>query len=411
MGYIDSIFQAAKRWMGGGLFPIKGATASADGTALLIAPIDAGAQAALRSSAYWACTRLISCAVGTLPTHIFEETANGKAKATSHPLYRLLTRQPNPWMTIAQYLQATVMHLLMYGNAYTLPDYVNGEVVGFWPLLPDHVVFFWRPDGTFAYRYTDRGGRVYLFEPNQIIHYRVYSLDGFVGLAPLDYHRLTVTAESIAQAYAVGIYNNGGKPSGVLEYPEPLTPEQKNNIRDSWQQMHGGAANVGRVAILDGGVKYSPVSIPLDQLQYIDSQKMTTLQVARIFGVPPHLIGAADKPTYASVEQQSLEFLRYTIQPIVIAIERSIEALLLEPPYIYRFNINGFERSDIKTRYSAYALGRQWGFLSVNDICDLEDRDRIGPAGDVYLQPLNMVPATSMEDSNVSPGTEDIPAA
>jgi HK97 family phage portal protein len=145
-------------------------------------------------------------------------------------------------------------------------------------------------------------------------------------------------------------------------------------------------------------VKYTPVSTPLQQLEYINAQKFSVEQVARIFGVAPHLIGANDQPTYASVEQQSLEFLRYTIQPIVIGIERAIQTALLEAPYIFRFNIAGFERSDIRTRYAAYAIGRQWGFLSVNDIRDLEDLNRIGPPGDVYLQPLNMVPATNTAD-------------
>ena len=130
-------------------------------------------------------------------------------------------------------------------------------------------------------------------------------------------------------------------------------------------------------------------------------------QIARIYGVPPHLIGAMDKPTYASVEQQSLEFLQYTIGPLVSALESAIESALLEPPFIYRFNINGFARGDLRARYAAYATGRQWGWLNVNDIRELEDMNRIGPQGDIFLQPLNMVdaanvPTNSAEDQIAS---------
>jgi len=138
------------------------------------------------------------------------------------------------------------------------------------------------------------------------------------------------------------------------------------------------------------------ISLPLQQLEYIQQQKLSTEQIARIYGVPPHLIGASDSPTYASVEQQGLEFLQYTIQPIVVGLERTIEMMLLEAPFIYRLNLAAYQRSDIKSRYSAYAVGRQWGWLSANDVRALEEMNGIGAQGDVYVSPLNMIPATDL---------------
>jgi HK97 family phage portal protein len=376
----------------GGLVPIPGATVTDSGASLGITPPAGGVNIALSSAAVWACCRLVSTSIGTLPAHVFEETADGKVKAYKHPYYRLLTKKPNPYMTLPQWIQTTVLHLMLYGNSYTWLDRIGGEVVGLYPLQPDRVEILGQADGSLVYRYRDNG-RITNFTDADIIHFRVFTLDGITGLSPIDYHRMTFDFEAASQLYAASLYKNGGRPSGVLEYPGVLQKDQVDRIRESWQQIHGGPAGFGKVAVLENGTKYAAISVPLDQLEYISSQKFSVEQIARIYGVAPHLIGSMDKPTYASVEQQSLEFLRYTIQPIVISLERELEAALLEPPFMFRFNLNGFERSDISSRYRAYATGRQWGFLSVNDIRELEDMNRIGDQGDVYLQPLNMVPA------------------
>jgi HK97 family phage portal protein len=196
----------------------------------------------------------------------------------------------------------------------------------------------------------------------------------------------------------------GGRPPGVLEYPNTLTAQQYADIRNSWQSVHGGPQNAGQIAILAGGTKYQAIGIPPDQLQFIEQQKFSVEQIARIYGVPPHLIGAMDKPTYASVEQQGLEYLQYTLTPIVASIEKSIGSMLLETPFFYKLNIASFERSSIASRYAAYAVARQWGWMSVNDIRELEDVNRIGPEGDIYLQPLNMIPATTNVPALPEPG-------
>ena len=390
MNYLDLIRQAAKRWFAGGMLPLRGVKATEDGKGLMVDPLSGGVNMALQSAAVWACCRLLSCAIAALPSHVFEETDDGKVKARTHPLYRILNRRPNPEMTWFQYLQATVVHLLLWGNAFTWIDYLGDEVIGLWPLAPDRMTVTFAPDGTPVYRYVDMTGRSKEYTTANLMHFRVFSLDGFFGLAPLDYHRMTFDFEQAAGAYASGIYKNGGRPSGVLEYPGGLKKEQVDDIRTSWNAMHGVP---GRVAILHSGAKYSAVSVPLEQLQFIQAQKFTVEQIARIFGLAPHLIGAGDHPTYASVEQQSLETRAYTLQPLVVSIERTIESALLEPPYIFRINLNGFERSDIRSRYLAYGQARQWGWASVNDIRELEDINRIGDQGDIYLTPLNMQPA------------------
>ena len=355
-------------------------------------------QVALQSAAVWACCRLISESISALPAHVYEEQkGEGKLKAFRHPLYRLLTKSPNPLMTFPQWIQTTVLHLLLYGNAFTYPETFDGETIALYPFDPARMqITFDRVTGAMQYTYTDVTGKPKNYDPLSLLHFRIFSLDGLIGLSPVDFHRMTVDFESAAMGYAASLYRNGGRPSGVLEYPGPLKREQVDQIRENWNTIHTGEGAGVEVAILSNGTKYQAISLPLQQLEYIQQQKLSTEQIARIYGVPPHLIGASDSPTYASVEQQGLEFLQYTIQPIVVGLERTIEMMLLEAPFIYRLNLAAYQRSDIKSRYSAYAVGRQWGWLSANDVRALEEMNGIGAQGDVYVSPLNMIPATDL---------------
>jgi len=359
--------------------------------------ISPAANLALSSAAVWACCRLISNSIASLPADLFEVTDTGKVQAVDHPLYAILTRSPNPQMTMQQWVQPTLLSLLLFGNGYTWVDRVQGEVVGLWPLNPARVQIVLNLDGTFGYYYTDLRGRLQVLSETDVIHFRIFTLDGYFGLPVLIYHRMQIDFQSASNLYALTLYQNGGKPSGVLQYPGALKKEQVDRIRQSWQEIHSGPANAGRVAILEEGAQYHAISIPLDQLQYIEEQKLSVEQIARIFGVPPHLIGAMDKPTYASVEQQSIEFVRYTIGPYVNMLEQSINKALLDTPYIYRYNLNAFERGDIGSRYRSYAVGRQWGWLSVNDVRTFEDMNTID-GGDEYLTPLNMISVPIGED-------------
>lgn len=349
-------------------------------------------NAALQSAAVWACCRIIANSIATLPVHLYEQGDEGKDLAVNHPLYRMLTVAPNPMMTVDQWLQPTMMNLLLWGNAFCWIDRIGGEVTGLWPLPASRVRMMRLVDGTISYNYTDLAGKPHYYTPGEIIHFRIFTMDGYIGLPVIDYHRMTLDFEAVASQYALNIYQNGGYPTGVLEYPGQLKEQAKENIWASWQKMHGGAGNVGRPAILEEGMKYNALTIPLDQMSYIDEKKFSVEQIARLFGVPPHLIGAMDKPTYASVEQQSIEFVQYTINPYCVTLEHTIRAALLEDPYLFKFNLSGFERGDIGTRYRSYAVARQWGWLSANDVRQLEDMNEID-GGDNYLTPLNMVPA------------------
>jgi len=351
---------------------------------------DISGQYALTSAAVWSCCRIISNSIATLPAHVFEETPDGKQKAVDHPLYPVLTTTPNPAMTTKQFFDATMLHLLLWGNAFThVVRNANGDVLSLWPLLPAEVRWEYRDDRTLDYYYP-RGSETPL-APGELIHFRLFTLDGLIGLSVVQYQAATFLSEQQAHSYAASIYANGGqRPSGVLKYPTVLKEEQVNKIRQSWATIHSAPGNV---AILEGGASYESISAPLADLDYMAQNQFSIAQIARIFGVPLHLIGADARPTYASIEMQSIEFVQYTLNPWIVALESSLTNALLKPPYLFRFNINGFERSDIKTRFDSYAIARQWGWMSANDIRQLEDLNKLPEGGDIYLQPLNMVPA------------------
>jgi len=366
--------------------------------------VSPAANQALSSAAVWACCRLISQSVASLPLELYELTDEGKVRATGHPLYRTLTKSPNPNMTCQQWLQPTLLSLLLWGNGYTWVDRVNGEVIAIWPLNPARVQVLLNLDGTFSYYYTDLRGHLNIFRDEDIIHFRVFSMDGYLGLPVLIYQQQLIQFQLTSQTYASNLYQMGGRPGGVLEYPHQLRADQVAAIRSAWQEVHMGPQNAGRIAILGEGTKYSSIGIPPEQLQFIEEQKFSVEQIARIFGVAPHLIGAANQPTYASVEQQSIEFVQYTLAIYVNAIEQAVNKYLLDDDHVFRFNLNGFERGDMNARYAAYATGRQWGWLSQNDVRSAEDMNTI-EGGDDYLTPLNMiaVPAGQAPPPPVAP--------
>jgi HK97 family phage portal protein len=352
--------------------------------------VSPAANAALSISTVWACCRLISTSIATLPSELYEVTPDGKKIASTHPLYALLTSSPNPMMASQQWLQPTLLGLLIYGNGYSWVDRVNGKPVAIWPLNPARVHMVLNLDGTFSYYYSDLRGKFNVFTEADIIHFRLFTMDGYFGLPVLIYQQMTLGVASAATMYATSLYQNGGRPGGVLQYPGELKKEQVDRIRDSWNAVHGGPTNAGRIAILEEGMKYESIGIPPEQLQFIEEQKFSVEQIARIFGVPPHMIGAANQPTYASVEQQSIEFVRYTLYPYVRCLEQGVDKALLDSDTQWKINLDAFERGDISTRYASYAIGRQWGWLSPNEIRTKENLNTF-EGGDDYLTPLNMV--------------------
>jgi HK97 family phage portal protein len=205
-----------------------------------------------------------------------------------------------------------------------------------------------------------------------------------------------------AEEYGSKFYANGAAPSGVLEHPGVLKDPAK--LRDSWTQTFGGSSNSNKVAVLEEGVKYTPISIAPNEAQFLETRKFQINEIARIFRVPPHMVGDLEKSSFSNIEQQSLEFVKYTLEPWLVRWEQSMERVLISPNEksrcFIKFNVDGLLRGDYQSRMEGYATARQNGWMSANDIRELENLDRI-PAedgGDLYLINGNM---TKLADAGI----------
>lgn len=232
--------------------------------------------------------------------------------------------------------------------------------------------------------------------PYDVLHIPAMSFDGVVGYSPIAMAKNAIGLGVAAEEYASKLYANGATPSGVLEHPGTIKDPQK--LRDNWMSQFGGSANSHKIAVLEEGMKYTPISINPSDAQFLETRKFQLDEIARIFRVPPHMVGDLDKSSFSNIEQQSLEFVTYTLEPWAIKIESYLKKCLLtekeKQEYFFSFNFSGLLRGDYASRMQGYSTGIQNGFFSVNDVRELENMNRLPKeeGGDQYLVNGNMLP-------------------
>ena len=362
-------------------------------------------RSAMQMTAVYSCVRILAEAVAALPLHLYRYTDNGgKEKALDHPLYLLLHDEPNPEMSSFVFRETLMTHLLLWGNAYA-QVIRNGknEVVALYPLMPNKMSVDRDENGRLYYAYyrgQDEAIRNKEFavtlQPSDVLHIPGLGFDGLVGYSPIAMAKNAIGLAIATEEYGAKFFANGAAPGGVLEHPGTIKDPTK--VREAWMSQFGGSANSGKVAVLEEGMKYTPISISPEQAQFLETRKFQINEIARIFRVPPHMVGDLEKSSFSNIEQQSLEFVKYTLDPWVIRWEQSIQRSLLnseeKKKYFAKFNVEGLLRGDYQSRMNGYAIGRQNGWMSANDIRELENLDRI-PAedgGDLYLINGNMLP-------------------
>ena len=378
-------------------------------------------RTSMQMTAVYSCVRILSEAVASLPLNVFRYTGNGgKEKAFDHPLYRLLHDEPNPEMSSFIFRETLMTHLLLWGNAYAqIIRNGKGEVIALYPLMPDRMTVDRDSNGRLYYKYrksnddapTMESGVVSL-APSDVLHVPGLGFDGLVGYSPIAMAKNAIGLAIAAEEYGSKFYANGAAPSGVLEHPGTL--KDPTRVRDSWNPTFGGSSNSHKVAVLEEGMKYTPISISPNEAQFLETRKFQINEIARIFRVPPHMVGDLEKSSFSNIEQQSLEFVKYTLDPWVIRWEQALYRTLLseeeKKTYFFKFNVEGLLRGDYQSRMQGYATARQNGWMSANDIRELEDLDRI-PAelgGDLYLINGNMLPLESAGAfANISPTTTE----
>jgi HK97 family phage portal protein len=354
------------------------------------------ADTAMRASAVWGCVRLISETIASLPLSIYSSTPDGGRKeAKGHPIYTLLHYRPNRLQTSTEFIQMLTAHALLRGNGYgRIVPGPRGPVDQILPLNPDRVTPEELPGGGVRYRVIEMDGQTSVLNDEDVLHLRGIASAGVVGLSVIEHARETVGLALATESYGARLFSQNARPGGVITHPLKLSAEAAARLSASWQAAHSGLANAHKPAVLEEGAKWEQVGMTNEDAQFLATREFQAEEIARWFGVPPHMIGLTSKSTSwgSGIEAQSINFLTYTLLPWLRRWEQTIarDLIAADGYYFAKFNVNGLLRGDSAARAAYYRDGRQWGWLSVNKILELEDMNPIGPEGDRYLEPLNM---------------------
>lgn len=362
-------------------------------------------RSSMQLTAVYCCVRVLSEAVAGLPLITYRYSDDGtKERATDHPLYQILHDEPNPEMTSFSFRETMMTHLLLYGNAYSqIIRNGKGEVVALYPLMPDRMKVDRDDKGRIYYEYqknqdeanTMKTGSVIL-HPEEVLHIPGLGFDGLVGYSPIAMAKNAIGMASACEEYGASFFANGANPGAVLEHPGILKDPER--VRKAWEEAYGGSHRANRVAVLEEGMKFTPISINPQEAQFLETRKFQIEEIARIFRVPVHLIGDLDHATFSNIEEQSLEFVQYTLQPWLVRWEQAMQRSLLKPEekknYYIRFQVNGLLRGDYASRMQGFATAINNGFMSVNEVRQLEDLDRIpdSEGGNTYMVNGTMTP-------------------
>ena len=362
-------------------------------------------RTAMQTTAVYACVRILAETIASLPLHTYKYTEKGKEKALDHPLYYLLHNEPNPEMTSFVFRETLMSHLLLWGNAYAqiIRD-GSGKVLALYPLIPEQVTVDRTSKGEIYYIYIKEGYTYYL-KYDEVLHIPGLGFDGLIGYSPIAMAKNAIGMSIATEEYGASFFANGANPGGVLEHPGIV--KDPSRIREGWNSVYGGSGKAHKVAVLEEGMSFKPIAIPPDQAQFLETRKFQISEIARIFRIPPHMIGDLERATFSNIENQSLEFVKYTLDPWVVRWEMSLQKALLSQSdkrsYFINFNLEGLLRGDYKSRMDGYAIGIQNGFLSPNDVRTLENMNLI-ENGDIYAMNGNML---KLEDVGAYANTQN----
>ena len=356
-------------------------------------------RTAMQTTAVYTCVRILAEAIASLPLHVYEyQDDGGKKLVHDHSLYYLLHDEPNPEMTSFVFRETLMSHLLIWGNAYAqiIRDGA-GRVLGLYPLLPDKMDVQRDDKGNIYYVYSRNSDENPMFKEygniklkaEDVLHIPGLGFDGLIGYSPIAMAKNAVGMTLACEEYGASFFANGANPGGVLEHPGVLKDPSK--VRESWNSVYRGVNNAHKIAVLEEGMKYQQIGIPPEEAQFLETRKFQINEIARLYRIPPHMVGDLDKSSFSNIEQQSLEFVKYTLDPWVIRWEQSLQRSLLLPgekgKYFIKLNVDGLLRGDYQSRMNGYAVGRQNGWFSANDIREMENMNPIPDekGGNLYL--------------------------
>jgi len=353
-------------------------------------------NSALTLSAVYCCVRILSEAIACLPVKVYRTQTNGdREEVPGHPLKRLLNREPNTTHAAFTFRQLCVQSVLLWGNAFAE---IQRDGQG-----SPRVLNWLHPARVRVGPVNSQGRPTYLIDGGQVaipatdmLHIPGLSLDGLVGRSVVSFAREGLGLGLAAETFGSAFFGNGAKLGGTLEHPAKLSREAYERLKETWSQEHQGPARSGKTKILEEGMKYNTISVPPNDAQFLETRKFQIQEICRWFRVPPHMLADLDRATFSNIEEQNRNFAQDSLVPWLVRFTQEYERKLLLPSEadLYLEHVlDALVQANIEKRYNAYASGRQWGHLSVNEIRRLENRPSIGPVGDNFLQPANMAPA------------------
>lgn len=354
------------------------------------AGVDVDEFSALRFAVVFACIHVISESVAQIPLKVYEKLpAGGKREAPEHPLYRILHDSPNSEMTSFTWREASAAHLCGWGNCYSFIDWgANGRPKSLELLTPDRVTPMRLDSGLLVYEVTNRKGQKTRFAKEQILHVPWWGYDGVMGYSPIRMLAESIGAGIAAQQHVGSFFKNGAIPAIVLTHPEHMSKEAQDRFRDNWHATHGGPLSSNKLAILEEGMTLQTLTIKPADAQLIDVMKMSRSQIAGAFRVPAHMINDLDKATFSNVDQLSIEFVKFSLDPWLERIEQTINCNLFLPSeqgeYICEFVRDGLLRGDPKARNEAHRVAIMGGWKSINEVRAEENMPPI-PGGDKHF--------------------------
>lgn len=380
--------------------PVGGANASG---------VDVSPDAALRCSAVFACVKVISETVAMLPVHVYRRMPGGGKERLPGHVAQLALNRPNPHQTRFEWLELLCGHLEMRGNAYSELVVTPGGRIELWPRHPDRVKPKRDSAGNIYYKILDTTDMSRVVAGSMMLHVRLLSLDGLVGMSPLEYAAESIGKSLAADRFGGKFFGNAARPSGILKHPGTLSPEAAKHLRESWQTAHGGA-NVGGVAVLEEGMDFQPITLTAEEAQFIQTLQHGVEDIARFFRMPLHKIGHLLRSTFSNIEHQAIEFVTDTIAPTCSRIEQSLTRALVpeaeQGEVFVEFLLEGLLRGDAQSRFAAYQSALTSGWLTRNEVRARENLNPL-PGLDEPLAQLSMGPTRPEQGAAPSPQEEE----
>ncbi|CDG88043.1 phage portal protein [Xenorhabdus bovienii] len=350
-------------------------------------------QLAMQLTAVFSCVRVLAESVGMLPCSLYEQLDRGNKRATRERLHKLLSVNPNNYMTPQEFWELLIACLCLRGNFYAYKIKVLGEVVELLPLDPGSVTSKLNNDWQPEYQVTFPNGENRTLTQDELWHVRIFTLDGLTGLSPITYARQAIGLGLATEEHGSRLFGNGAVTSGVLQTDQALKDEAYSRLKTDFEARHQGLVNAHKPMILEMGLKWHQISLSAEDAQFLETRKFQLEEICRIFRVPLHMVQNTDRATFNNIENLGIGFINYSLVPYLTRIEQRINAGLVKTTkqgrFYAKFNTGALLRGDMKSRFEAYATGINWGIYAPNECRELEELNpREG--GDIYLTPMNM---------------------